>query len=143
MGRFRSSELLAAVTILSNVSQALSSPLEPTAAKFVRMPIKAANLSKLLERQNFYVPLGNAISTYQLEVSLGSPAQQISFRIDTGSSDIWVYGPGSCSACVGGVCKYIIDATELEADSNLIRRSLAFLFIDRPAKSRKPGHPLC
>lgn len=111
MGRFRSSELLAAAAIWSNVSQAFPSSLEPTAAQFIRMPIKAANLSKLFERQNFYVPLGNTLATYQVEVSLGSPAQPISLRIDTGSSDIWVYSPGSCSACVGGVCKYIINAT--------------------------------
>ena len=112
MGRFRSSELLVAAAIWSNVSQAFPSSLEPTAAQFVRMPIKAANLSKLFERQNFYVPLGNTLGTYQVEVGLGSPAQPISLRIDTGSSDIWVYGPGSCSACVGGVCKYIINATD-------------------------------
>jgi len=66
----------------------------------------------LLKRANpLEVTLGNAptIGLYYVNASVGTPPQGISLLIDTGSSDIWMFGPRSChsstSLCLGGNCK--------------------------------------
>lgn len=59
--------------------------------------------------------LGNAVTTglYYANVTVGTPAQQLSLQIDTGSSDVWV--PSSTASicqdtrdggCPGGSCMF-------------------------------------
>lgn len=59
----------------------------------------------------FPVTLGNAreVGLYYVNASVGTPPQTVSLQIDTGSSDIWMFGINSCntstSLCLGGVCE--------------------------------------
>ena len=66
----------------------------------------------LLKRTNpLEVTLGNAptVGLYYVNASIGTPPQEISLLVDTGSSDIWMFGPRSCnsstSLCLGGNCE--------------------------------------
>lgn len=50
------------------------------------------------------VTLHNEIVAYHVQLEIGSnPSQPITLQIDTGSSDIWAYGRGSCAICEGGI----------------------------------------
>lgn len=53
--------------------------------------------------QNF-LPFGE----YFVTASVGTPFQNIDLIVDTGSSDVWMFGAGSCTngPCEGGTCKY-------------------------------------
>ncbi|MCJ1244538.1 hypothetical protein MMC30_001736 [Trapelia coarctata] len=63
---------------------------------------------RLLKRANFPVTLGNAatVGLYYVNATVGTPPQEVSLQIDTGSSDVWMFGPRSCNAstspCLGG-----------------------------------------
>lgn len=50
-----------------------------------------------------YIPFGE----YFVTASVGTPAQEIELIVDTGSSDVWMFGTGSCTQgpCEGGSCK--------------------------------------
>ena len=60
------------------------------------------------------VDLGNAFTNglYFVNATVGTPGQNVALQIDTGSSDIWMFGPQSCdvqtSDCLGGNCEYIL-----------------------------------
>lgn len=51
---------------------------------------------------------------YYVNATVGTPGQEISLVLDTGSSDVWMFGPGACAAsvqqqqqqqqCFGGEC---------------------------------------
>lgn len=43
------------------------------------------------------IKLDNLIDFYSLDIKVGSPAQNVSVLLDTGSSDLWVYSPGQAS----------------------------------------------
>jgi len=66
---------------------------------------------RLLRRANFPVTLGNAaaIGLYYVNATVGTPPQSVGLQIDTGSSDVWMFGPRSCNAstsqCLGGSCE--------------------------------------
>ena len=70
---------------------------------------------RLLRRANFPVTLGNAatIGLYYVNASVGTPPQEVSLQIDTGSSDVWMFGPHSCNAstsqCLGGNCEWTLN----------------------------------
>lgn len=52
------------------------------------------------------VSIKNDLFSYEVLLGIGDdPSQQLTLQLDTGSSDIWVYGPGSCKTCLGGVCE--------------------------------------
>ncbi|EXJ91697.1 hypothetical protein A1O3_00247 [Capronia epimyces CBS 606.96] len=56
-----------------------------------------------VHRRDLPVTLPNADYQYLIDLDIGTPAQSISLAVDTGSSDVWVFGPSSCTACSGGV----------------------------------------
>jgi len=64
----------------------------------------------LQKRSPFTVELGNVDylggGFYYVNASVGTPAQEVQLDIDTGSSDVWMFGVGSCdettSTCSGG-----------------------------------------
>ncbi len=72
---------------------------------------RAARSSPLQKRATFPVTVGNAIldNLYYVNASVGTPPQLVQLQIDTGSSDVWMFGPHSCdtttSPCLGGECE--------------------------------------
>jgi hypothetical protein len=81
--------------------------------RVVRMQTSRVGRELLVKRDYHSVTLGNAVSQglYYVNASVGTPKQNIALQIDTGSSDVWVFGPGSCDArtshCLGRDCKLI------------------------------------
>ena len=63
---------------------------------------RSGDISK---RQAVGVDITNERVKYTMDLEVGTPAQTITLDVDTGSSDIWMFGPRSCSDCVGGVCE--------------------------------------
>jgi hypothetical protein len=61
------------------------------------------------ERQYSNVAIGNSLAAYFVNVSVGTPPQVIQLQVDTGSSDVWMFGANSCdtrtSSCRGPSCK--------------------------------------
>ncbi|MCJ1285237.1 hypothetical protein MMC26_004577 [Xylographa opegraphella] len=62
----------------------------------------------ITKRAPLSVTIGNEplIGLYYVNASVGSPPQTVQLQIDTGSSDVWMFGPQSCnsstSLCLGG-----------------------------------------
>jgi Eukaryotic aspartyl protease len=98
----------------------LASCLPPVMAepRVVHMPITRRprdpkhELAKRASGQKYAgVVLGNAPlpGLYFVNASVGTPGQNIQLQVDTGSSDIWMFGPNSCdestSPCLGYTCK--------------------------------------
>jgi len=84
----------------------ISMPLYRDSTKLAR----ALDRSRLAKRDPFSVNLdgyANNGGFYLVNVTVGTPPQTISLDIDTGSSDVWMFGPHSCeeqtSICYGGV----------------------------------------
>jgi hypothetical protein len=48
----------------------------------------------------------NGLGLYSVNLSIGNPPQDVAVQLDTGSSDLWTFGPASCDAttsyCWGG-----------------------------------------
>jgi hypothetical protein len=67
--------------------------------------------SILKKRSTLSVDIGNAFTDglYFVNASVGTPPQDVQLQIDTGSSDVWMFGPHSCdsstSPCLGGDCE--------------------------------------
>ena len=66
------------------------------------------NAAALQKRNTVSVDVGNAHKNglYFVNATIGTPPQTVNLQIDTGSSDVWMFGPGSCdtqsSQCLGG-----------------------------------------
>ena len=80
--------------------------------KVVRMQTSRVQpRSTILKRAPLSVTIGNEplIGLYYVNASVGSPPQTVQLQIDTGSSDVWMFGPQSCntstSQCLGGTCE--------------------------------------
>ncbi|OQV00954.1 hypothetical protein CLAIMM_06384 [Cladophialophora immunda] len=87
-------------------SQCLAAPLSSAARPeraSLRLPVKKRLLTGDIQRRSVSSPLQNGDFEYLVELELGTPAQAVTLSIDTGSSDIWVYGPDSCTTCTGGI----------------------------------------
>jgi hypothetical protein len=71
----------------------------------LRLPIRRGFTDENIHRRGLPVSLMNTGLQYLVDLEIGTPAQKITLSLDTGSSNIWVFGPGSCENCAGGVCK--------------------------------------
>ena len=79
--------------------------------KVVAMRMYRKERSVLQKRGTLSVTLGNAVvnNLYFVNASVGTPPQLVQLQIDTGSSDVWMFGPNSCddstSPCLGHACE--------------------------------------
>ncbi|PKS09200.1 hypothetical protein jhhlp_003814 [Lomentospora prolificans] len=74
-------------------ASAMSFPRAVSGDGFISIPINRQDKiksSSIQARDPFEVILGNLVSYYMIEISLGRPAQTLAVLIDTGSSDLWV-----------------------------------------------------
>jgi hypothetical protein len=85
------------------------------ASKTFSMKMQRREDSSVIQRRAAVsVPIGNAIlnGLYYVNASVGTPPQLVQLQIDTGSSDVWMFGPNSCdtttSPCLGGECELIV-----------------------------------
>jgi hypothetical protein len=73
--------------------------------------LRKRDMEHLAKRSPFTVDLGNIDylggGFYYVNASVGTPVQEVQLDIDTGSSDIWMFGVDSCDQtrflCAGGV----------------------------------------
>jgi hypothetical protein len=77
----------------------------PPDRKTLALPIKKSLRPAGLEGRDVEAILSNNLVGYLVEVEVGTPSQSVIITIDTGSSDTWMFGPGSCTTCKGGICK--------------------------------------
>lgn len=104
--------MLTMKNLLSTCLLALELLTAATALKVVKMPIAKRHRDGVLDKRQIQSTIGNYGLGYYINVTIGSsPGQLVSLVLDTGSSDLWVFGPQTqCSpagSCGGGVCKYI------------------------------------
>jgi hypothetical protein len=75
----------------------------------VRLPlshVRDDNTPAIRRRQDAVTLANNYRLQYLVALRVGTPSQTITLSLDTGSSDIWLFGPGSCTHCLGGICEY-------------------------------------
>ena len=114
MDSFRST-LLVALSLAALATQSLASP------RVISMPFARRNTtSSIAKRDSFAASLENYLPGVQYFVTagVGTPPQTVELIIDTGSSDTWMFAPGSCIAgrsgpCLGGSCKLIFSVCAL------------------------------
>jgi len=78
--------------------------------KVLSMPFSRHKRHPIEKRaSSFSVAIENdyQLGLYYVDASVGTPAQAVQLQIDTGSSDVWFFGPNSCNAstspCEGGL----------------------------------------
>lgn len=99
--------LIKCLTLLGLLTGALAEP------KVVHMPMtRNRNVNNLWKRAaTVNVTVVNDVfdGLYFVNATVGTPPQLVQLQIDTGSSDVWFFGPQSCdvsaSPCLGGYCK--------------------------------------
>lgn len=79
--------------------------------RVLHMPMaRNPNVNPLAKRGAASVTVTNAMSEgiYFVNATVGTPGQLVQLVLDTGSSDVWFFGPNSCdtktSDCLGGQC---------------------------------------
>jgi hypothetical protein len=98
---------LRSFAVLGLAASALAEP------KVLHMPMaRNPNANPLAKRDSASVTVTNALSEgiYFVNATVGTPGQLVQLVLDTGSSDVWFFGPDSCDAktadCLGGTCTF-------------------------------------
>lgn len=109
---------LRSFTLLGLAASALAA--EP---KVLHMPMaRNPNANPLAKRDSASVTVTNAMSEgiYFVNATVGTPGQLVQLVLDTGSSDVWFFGPNSCDAktsdCLGGTCTFF----SLHSDAHVV-----------------------
>ena len=112
--------LLGGLLLLSSIGLVHAEP------KVISMETRRMSRSALHRRDPADVDLRNGIVLYAIDVSVGTPAQNIALQIDTTNYDTWLPGPELASdlnVAAGGICKYIgVFCSLTPADISLHRR---------------------
>ncbi|CAN6673687.1 hypothetical protein TRVA0_049S00430 [Trichomonascus vanleenenianus] len=66
-------------------------------APVVKKPLPRETRRSLSKRAPISGNLENLVDFYTITVEVGSPGQKVELLLDTGSSDLWVYGPNASS----------------------------------------------
>ena len=78
----------------------------------LKMPFakRLSEKNKMKRDSSIAESLSNDVTSYEITVEVGTPAQTVNLQLDTGSSDLWVLGPGACDTasctCPSGGCTY-------------------------------------
>jgi hypothetical protein len=103
---FAVSALVCTLTSVAAEPEVIAMPMHRNAMRHAKVLEQAR---RKVKRDPFSVDLDGYVNGggfYAVNVSVGTPAQHLILDIDTGSSDIWMFGPHSCdsrtSACAGG-----------------------------------------
>lgn len=99
---------LRSFSLLGLAASALAEP------KVLHMPMaRNPNPNPLAKRDTASVTVINAATSegfYFVNATVGTPGQLVQLVLDTGSSDVWFFGPDSCdeqtSECLGGTCMF-------------------------------------
>ena len=109
--------LLRKAVLLCSIIESVTATAETP--KVVKMQMSRKNRSTLQKRGPFTVGFDydTTFGLYYVNASVGTPPQIVQLQIDTGSSDVWMFGKGSCnnqtSTCLGGSCKPIFQFEEV------------------------------
>jgi hypothetical protein len=100
---------MAAYTIkaLSLLSMMFGASFVDASPKVVPMQIHRRERNGL-ERRGIHavdVTLGNDLSLYYVNASVGTPPQYLLLQLDTGSSDVWLLGPNARNSSGGPTCE--------------------------------------
>ncbi|KAE8419826.1 aspartic peptidase domain-containing protein [Aspergillus pseudocaelatus] len=87
--------------------------------KVVTLPLSRSERHILEKRKYAGALLGNDIldgkGLYWVNASVGTPPQPVQLQVDTGSSDVWMFGPQSCdlntSPCLGNAYDPTLSST--------------------------------
>ncbi|KAE8160386.1 aspartic peptidase domain-containing protein [Aspergillus tamarii] len=87
--------------------------------KVVTLPLSRSERRILEKRKYAGALLGNDIldgkGLYWVNASVGTPPQPVQLQVDTGSSDVWMFGPQSCdlstSPCLGNAYDPTLSST--------------------------------
>lgn len=94
--------------ILVNCALLTSVTAEPNV---VSLPLYKNQRRSIVKRDHGTASLDNDYidGLFWVNATVGTPGQQVQLQIDTGSSDIWVFGASSCAesstSCLGGFCE--------------------------------------
>lgn len=93
---------LLAFCLVSNASPLPAGVASREPAGVMRLPMSRRNADRLVRRQTVDTQIlsdhiiSGSLGYYYVTVEIGTPAQSIDLLVDTGSSDLWVYGPQYC-----------------------------------------------
>jgi hypothetical protein len=84
-------------------------------------------------KQYSNIVIGNSVTAtklYFVNASVGTPPQMVQLQVDTGSSDVWMFGIHSCdpatSLCLGGDCKCFYERSSRTAASSIQKLLLKY-----------------